>query len=154
VLGERLHQTAPPLAVWSESRFGVAQIALEYYSGAVVERVRERCGRVNPPQAVSLQWQRRKKRRASGEWVNGRAEIVEEAGKREFEGARGATGLRLRFEDVNVHAVLREGDGGCEPVGSSANDAGPALRRFRIHERPVFIAVILWAEARVAIRWR
>jgi len=44
--------------------------------------------------------------------VDGRAEIVEETGEREFERAGGAAGLRLRFEDVDVHAALRESDGG------------------------------------------
>ena len=56
--------------------------------------------------------------------MDGGAEIVEEAGEREFEGAGGAAGLRLRFEDVDVYAALREGDGGGEAVGSCADDAG------------------------------
>jgi len=69
--------------------------------------------------------------------VNGGSEIVVEAWQSEFKRARGATGLRLGFEDVNVNAALREGDGSGEAVGSSADDAGPALRRFRIHDGPV-----------------
>jgi len=58
--------------------------------------------------------------------VDGGAEIVEETGERELERAGSATGLRLRFEDVNVYAALGEGDGGGEAVGSGADDAGLA----------------------------
>src|SRR6267143_1946742 len=123
---KRLHESAPAFAVWSENGFGVAQIALKRYGRAVVERMGEWSGRVNPLQTVSLQRERRKKRGARGEWMHGGAEIVEEAWHREFERARGAARLRLRFEDVNAHAALREGDGSGEAVGSGANDAGPA----------------------------
>jgi hypothetical protein len=56
--------------------------------------------------------------------MNGGAEIVEEAGQGELEGACGAAGLRLRLEDINVRAVLCEGDGGSETVGSGADYAG------------------------------
>src|SRR6202158_4436738 len=100
-LDERLHQAAPAFAVRPKNRFGVPQIALESYGGAVIERMRQGSGRVNPLQTVSLQWKGRKKR-----------------------GARGAARLRLRFEDVNAHAALREGDGGCEAVRPGAHYAG------------------------------
>src|SRR6266403_1314301 len=96
VIGERLHQAAPAFPVRAEDGFGLAEVALEDYGGA------------------------------RGEWMDGGAEIVEEAGQREFERARGAARLRLRFEDVNAHAALRKGDGSGEAVGSGANDAGPA----------------------------
>src|SRR4029077_4925894 len=55
----------------------------------------------------------RKKRRDRGEWVNGGAEIVEETGKREFEGARGATGVRLGLGDGNADAAVRARPPGC-----------------------------------------
>jgi hypothetical protein len=38
-LGERLHEAAPAFAIGSESSFGIVQIALEGYGGAVVERM-------------------------------------------------------------------------------------------------------------------
>ncbi len=126
VIGERLHKAAPAFPVRAEDGFGLAEVALEDYGGAIVERMGEWSGRVNPLQTVSLQRQRRKKRGARGEWMDGGAEIVEEAWHCEFERARGAARLRLRFEDVNAHAALREGDGSGEAVGSGANDAGPA----------------------------
>ena len=129
---------------------------------------------MNPFQTVSLQRQRRKKWGACGERMDGGAEIVKETGQRELESAGGAAGLRLGLEDLNVHAALRQGDGGGEPVRSRADDAGPALRRPRIHDGPVRTdwdalkrapttlaangtsligAVIVVEEARVAIRW-
>jgi hypothetical protein len=37
---ERAHEAAPAFAIRSQSRFGVAQIALEGYGGAVIERMR------------------------------------------------------------------------------------------------------------------
>jgi hypothetical protein len=39
MLGERLHQGAPTIAVWCEKGLGFAQVALEGYGGAVVERM-------------------------------------------------------------------------------------------------------------------
>ena len=81
---------------------------------------------MNPLQTVSLQRERRKKWGACSEWMNGGAEIVEEAGQRELEGARGAAGLRLRLEDINVRAALCEGDGGGKAVGSGADYASSA----------------------------
>src|SRR5260370_38036835 len=45
-VNEWLHDAAPALAVGSEGRFGVLQIALERYGGAVIERVGSGGGRV------------------------------------------------------------------------------------------------------------
>jgi hypothetical protein len=58
--------------------------------------------------------------------MNGGAEIMEEARQRELDGTRGAARLRLRLEDVNADAALREGDGSGEAVRSGADDAGSA----------------------------
>jgi hypothetical protein len=55
VIGEWLHEAAPAFAVPPESGFGTAQVALEDYGGAIVERMGEWSGRVNPLQTVSLQ---------------------------------------------------------------------------------------------------
>src|SRR5216683_2190478 len=127
VIGERLHQAAPAFPVRAEDGFGLAEVALEDYGGAIVERMGEWSGRVNPLQTGSLQRQRRKKRGARSEGMDGGAEIVEEAWHCEFERARGAARLRLRFEDVNAHAALREGDGSGEAVGSGPNGLAAAI---------------------------
>ena len=54
------------------------------------------------------------------------AEIMEEARKRELEGARGASGLRLGFENVHVRAALRKYDGSGQAVGSRTDHTGSA----------------------------
>jgi hypothetical protein len=50
--------------------------------------------------------------------------IVEEARERKLQRARGAAGLRLGFENVDVHATLREDNGRGQAVGSRTDDAG------------------------------
>ena len=55
------------------------------------------------------------------------AEIVEETGQGEFEGAGGTAGLRFGLEDVDVNAALGESDGGGEAVGSGADYGGTTL---------------------------
>jgi hypothetical protein len=124
VVGEWLHQAAPTIAVRRESRFGGVQVALENYGCAVIKRVSEGSRGVNPVQPVSLQRERRKERGASSERMDSGTEIVEEAGQGKLECARSAAGLRLGFEDVDVSAGLREGDGGGEAVGSGADYGG------------------------------
>ena len=52
---EWVHEATPAFAVRAEGGFGVAKVALEDYDGAVVERMGEWSGRVNPVQAVRLQ---------------------------------------------------------------------------------------------------
>src|SRR5216684_2079901 len=123
---EWLQQAAPALAVATQHRFGVAEIAFESDGSAIVEGMRERRRRVNPLQAVFLQRERRKKWRAGGERMDRGAKIMEETRECELEGARGAAGLRLSFKDIHLRAALREDDRGGEAVGSGTDDAGSA----------------------------
>src|SRR6266851_3108368 len=123
---EWLQQAAPALAVATQHRFGVAEIAFESDGSAIVEGMRERRGRVNPLQAVFLQRERRKKWRAGAERMDRGAKIMEETRECELEGARGAAGLRLSFKDIHLRAALREDDRGGEAVGSGTDDAGSA----------------------------
>src|SRR5689334_16355802 len=81
MLREGLHEAAPTVTIWSESGFGGVHLALERDGGAVIKGVGEGSGRVNPLESVSLQRERTKERRACGERMYGRAEIVEEAGQ-------------------------------------------------------------------------
>ena len=126
MLCEWLHEAAPTISVGCESRFGGAQVALERYGRAVVKRMSEGSRRVNPVEPVSLQRKRGKKWGACGEWMDGGAEVVVEAGEREVKGARGAAGLGFGLEDIDVDAELGEGDGGGEAVGSGADYGGLA----------------------------
>jgi hypothetical protein len=133
---ERLQEAAPACAIAAESGFGVAKIALESYGGAIVKRMREGRRRVNPLEAMFSQWEGRKKWGAGSERVDRGAKIMEEARERELESPRGATGLRLGLENVDVHAALRKDDGRGQAVGSRTDDAGSAnhdlARRYSI----------------------
>ena len=121
---EWLQEATPAFAVAAENRFGVAEIALERDGGAIIERMREGRRRVNPLEAMFLQWQRRKKWRASSERVNRGAKVVVKAREGELESARGASGLRLSFENVDVRVALRKDNGRGQAVGSRTDDAG------------------------------
>src|SRR5712671_4211263 len=81
---------------------------------------------MNPFQAVFLERERIEKWRACGEWMNGRAKIMEEAGERELEGARGAAGLRLGFKNIDARAAFCEDDRSREAVGAGADNAASA----------------------------
>lgn len=123
---ERPKEATPTLAVAAENRLGVAEIALERDRGAIIEGMREGRRRVNPLQAIFLQRERSKKWRARSERVDRGTKIMEVAWKRELESARGASGLRLSFENVHVHAALRKGNGRGQAVGSRTDDASSA----------------------------
>src|SRR5260370_6923197 len=75
VIGERLHQAAPAFPVRAEDGFGLAEVALEDYGGAIVERMGEGSGRGDPLQTLSLPRPRRKKRGARREGRERGAEI-------------------------------------------------------------------------------
>src|SRR5215472_7647316 len=56
--------------------------------------------------------------------MDGRAKIVPEAGKRQFEGARSAAGNGLGLEELDLEPGLGEDNGGREAVGAGTDDAG------------------------------
>ena len=124
MLDERLHKFEPGSAVRTERLSGCIEIAIEQDCGAVIERLRERGGRLNPREAMVVQRQRREERRAHGEGMHGRSEVVDEAGERQFHGARGATGSCFGFEYVDFEAGLSQDDGRRESVGTGADYAG------------------------------
>src|ERR1022692_4985468 len=64
VLGKRTHQPAPLFAIFPKGSFGGAKIALQHYRCTVVERMRQRRGRMNPFQAMVAQGQRREEWRS------------------------------------------------------------------------------------------
>ena len=87
----------------------------------VVERVRERGGRLDPfdvePEGVE-------ERRRRAERVNRGADVVSEAGERQLRGPGAAADRVLRLEDEDGASGLREGDGGGKPVRPCADDDG------------------------------
>ena len=94
---------------------------LDDEGGAVVERVRERGGRVDPfdvePEGVE-------ERRRRAERVNRGADVVSEARERQLQGPCAAADRVLRLEDEDGASGLRQGDGGGEPVRARADDDG------------------------------
>src|SRR5215469_9028634 len=66
--------------------------------------------------------------------MDGRAKIVPEAGKRQFECARGAAGNGLGLEHLDLEPGLGEDNGGSEAVGARTDDAG--FRKVSWHFAP------------------
>jgi hypothetical protein len=56
--------------------------------------------------------------------MDGRADVVAKAGKRELGGARPAADRLLRLEDEDRPARLRKRDSSREPVGPGTDDDG------------------------------
>jgi hypothetical protein len=56
-------------------------------------------------------------------------EVVEEAGQGERHGARGAAGLCLGLEYIQLQACLGEDDGRRQTIGARANHSGSSWRR-------------------------
>jgi len=112
------------LAILAQHGFGGSEVAFEGDGAAVVERVRQRGGGVDPFQTVVLERQRLEEGGADAEGMDRGAEVVMKAGERELHRARCAAGLRLGLKDFNLHAGLRKDDGGSKAVGAGADDAG------------------------------
>jgi len=66
VFDERLHKVAPTVSIRSESGFGGAEIAFEGHGCAVIERMGEGRGGMDPVEAVRRERERRKKWGACG----------------------------------------------------------------------------------------
>src|SRR5882724_6632822 len=94
----------------------------------------QRAWRMNPFESVVRQWKRREKWRPSSEWIHRRSKVMEKAGQSEFESSRGASRLRLGFENVHLQPSLRENNGRRKPIGTGADDASSAYQfRFSLH---------------------
>jgi hypothetical protein len=93
---------------------------LEDYSRAVVQRMRERRGRVNELR----QRYSSKERRAGDEGINRRARVVNEAGQRQLGRAHPAADRVVCFEHENGSASPRERDRGREPVRPGSDHDG------------------------------
>ena len=52
-----------------------------------------------------------------------RSEVVMKPGQRQLHGARAAAGLSFSFENLDLHARLRQHDGRRQPVGAGADNA-------------------------------
>src|SRR5437763_1316479 len=88
--------------------------ALEHCRCAVVERMGERRGRMNPLQAMVSERERAKEGRGDRHRMDGGAEVVLEAGKRQLFGASTAAESGLSFEDDDGAALPGYGNRGGE----------------------------------------
>lgn len=111
--GEGLHETAPGWAIFAQRGFGESEVAVKGYGGAVVKWVGQRCGRVDPFEAIVFEGQGREEGRAYSHGMDCGTEVVMEAGEGEFHRAGCAADGRLGFKDFDVEAGLGEDDSGC-----------------------------------------
>jgi hypothetical protein len=77
---------------------------------------------VNPLEAVLLERELAEERRGVPQRVDGRAEVVDEAGERDLRRARPPAGALLGLEHGYGAPVSSQFHGGCEPVRSRAHD--------------------------------
>ena len=73
---------------------------------------------------VPEQWSR-----TNGEWMNCRAEIMDEARQRQFSRARATTDRRIGFQYQHGISRAGESNGGRQPIRSGPNDDSVILNR-------------------------
>jgi Protein of unknown function (DUF1360) len=76
---------------------------------------------LNPVKLVSLERQRFKKRRTGGEWVDGRTEIVQEAGQGQLRRSRTSANRGVGFKDQNGATCPRQRDRRGQTIRSRAD---------------------------------
>src|ERR1019366_10291204 len=89
---------------------------------AIVQRMSDRGRRVDPLQAEIAEGERTEEGRRHAQWVDGRADIVDEAGERQLGRAGTAADGVFRLEDRDATAGAGERDGGGETVGAGSHD--------------------------------
>src|SRR6266700_1593699 len=102
--------------------------------GGVIERMRQRNIWLNPGQSQSFERKSFEERRTSSEWMDCRAEIVDETGQRQFSRARAAANGGVGFQYQHGTSRARENNGGRQTVRSGANDNGIIFNR-HVEER-------------------
>jgi hypothetical protein len=83
--------------------------------------MRERGGWLDP---VDVEAERVEERRRGCEWMDRRANVVAEAGKRQLLGTRSSADRLAGLENEDRASGLGESDGGGEPVRPGADDDG------------------------------
>ncbi len=121
---ERRHELAVRFAVLAQRGAGLLQRWVKRRRRAVVEGMRHGDLRLNPFQPVPGQRQGLEKRRPEGQRMDGRAEVVDKAGQRQFARTRAAAEGGLRFEHADAATGLREGYGGGQAVRARADHHG------------------------------
>ena len=89
---------------------GLLHRSVNHRASAIVERMRQHRGRLDPFKPVQREGQSAEEGRSAGERMDGGADVVNEAGQRQFGGSRAAANHRLRLEHGHFAASLRDGD--------------------------------------------
>ncbi len=113
-------------------RFLIAKAVLQRNRCAVVQRMRQRRGSVNPLQPEFGQRERGKKRRPRAHGVYRRPEVVVEPGLRQLHGARATAGDRLGFEYLNRKTCARHHHSRGKAIGTRSDDADSLHARPRV----------------------
>ena len=92
------------------------------HGGPVVEGMAERRRRLDPPQPVTGQVERREERRDPAERMDRAADVVAEAGQRQLGGPHPAADRRGALEHRDLPAVAGEADRGRQAVRAAADD--------------------------------
>ena len=109
---ERSVQLPPIPPARPEPLGGRIERPIEQHGGAVVERVSERGGGLDPLEAEAGQRQGSEEGGAEGEGVYRGADVMGEAGQRERGGAEPAANRRLRLAKQGLESGLRQRDRG------------------------------------------
>jgi hypothetical protein len=134
VLGERRHEIAVRLPVFAEARRGGVDGLFERRRRAVVEGMGDRGRRPGPFQTMLGERQGAQERRDDAHRMDGRADVVAEAGQGHLFGARAAADRGVPLEDDNGEAGLGQDDRRGQAVRAGADyDCVDGLSRFRVH---------------------
>jgi hypothetical protein len=122
IVEKRLHQSLPRTRVWPQSLTGRGNGPMQDRGGAVIEGMGKGRSRMHPFQAEVVQGKAPQQRRHQSHGVNGRADIMMEAGKRYLGGAAPATDDLIGFEHEHRSTGLGKDHGGGESVRPRAHD--------------------------------
>src|SRR5580658_213634 len=78
-LHERTHELVPRRPIDSKGILALVEVTFQHHRRAVIQRMRQSSGRVNPLQSMVDQRQRRKEWRARAERIDCRSEVMPEA---------------------------------------------------------------------------
>src|SRR6266567_483417 len=90
--------------------------------GGVIERMRQRNIWLNPGQSQSFERKSFEERRTSSEWMDCRAEIVDETGQRQFSRAGATADHRIGFQYQHRTFRASKSNSSRQAIRSGAND--------------------------------
>ena len=123
-LHQRPHQPAIRARVPSQPRSRGVHRTFQHDRRSVIQRVGQRQRRVYPLKAVALQGQVAEEGRGEGQRVDGRTDIVSEAGQRQLGCARPAADRGRGFDHPHRPAGARQRHRRRQPVRPCADDDG------------------------------